>query len=81
VAIRDRVTVVTKQGQAPALVVDTMGQRIELEYPTRSSPWLRAQILNQNGVPQREALWVAESEIVSIQVDTDRPATKKRSAM
>lgn len=79
-AIRDRVTVVTKQGQTPTLEVDKQGGSIDISYPDRGTPWLRVFVYDKNRNPTREELRVAESEIVSIRVDTAPKVSKKRSA-
>lgn len=75
-AIRDRLSVKTKDGDVTRLTVTKQGGSITHTTPTRGNPWLVATIWDKNGQPTDEQLTVAETEIVYY-IRDKAPRTKK----
>jgi hypothetical protein len=70
-AIRDRVTVKTKEGTVNGLVVTKQGGTIEAEPPKAKEPNWNFEILNKEGESTGERLVVPGSEIVYIYFDKE----------
>lgn len=75
-AVRDRITVKTKDGSLVGIVITKQGGSIEVTEPTKSKPWLVAKELNKNGDPDGEIVFVPAEEIVYYSKDRE-PKPKK----
>jgi len=67
-AIRDRLTVVTKEGTC-GLIVARQGGSIEVLEPNKNIPWLMAWVLDKNGNRTSERVAVPADQIVYFMQD------------
>ena len=64
-AIRDRVTVRTRDGSVVGNIVEKQGGTLAISWPTKANPWLDIIELNKNGMP-------ADNQIGTVRVPADQ---------
>lgn len=76
-AIRDRITIKTKDGSLVGLVVQRQGGQISIRYPDRGETMVRGEVLDKTGEPTGEEIRVPVDQIVYISRDQE-PKPKKK---
>jgi hypothetical protein len=77
-AIRDRVTVKTKDGTVTGTVVKRMGGSISVSWPSKNDLWLRVSVLDKNGDETGEEVRVPADQLVYVVQDKEPQGEKKK---
>lgn len=75
-AIRDRITIKTKDGDVVGLVVKKQGGQIAVRYPDRGETMIRAEVLDKMGQPTGEEIRIRDDQVVYVSRDQE-PMPKK----